>query len=32
MRGFEADQLFSVKIGPSDALVDILWEHQRSEA
>jgi hypothetical protein len=31
MKGFEADLLFSVKIGPSDALVYILWEHQRSE-
>jgi predicted transposase/invertase (TIGR01784 family) len=31
MWGFEADLLFSVKIGPSDALVYILWEHQRSE-
>jgi hypothetical protein len=31
MQEFEADLLFSVKIGPSDALVYILWEHQRSE-
>jgi predicted transposase/invertase (TIGR01784 family) len=31
MKEFEADLLFSVKIGPSDALVYILWEHQRSE-
>ena len=32
MKGFEADLLFSVKVGPSDALVYILWEHQHSEA
>ena len=31
MKEFEADLLFSVKIGPSDALVYILWEHQHSE-
>ena len=31
MKEFEADLLFLVKIGPSNALVYILWEHQRSE-
>jgi hypothetical protein len=31
MHGFEADLLFSVKTGPSEALVYILWEHQHSE-
>jgi predicted transposase YdaD len=32
MAGSEADLLFSAKIGGSDALFYILWEHQRSEA
>jgi predicted transposase YdaD len=32
MAGSEADLLFSSKIGGSDALFYILWEHQRSEA
>ena len=32
MKGSEADLLFSAKIGTSDALFYILWEHQRSEA
>jgi predicted transposase/invertase (TIGR01784 family) len=32
MKGSEADLLFSVKIGDADALLYILWEHQRSEA
>jgi hypothetical protein len=31
MHGFEADLLFSVKTGPSEALVYILWEHQHRE-
>jgi hypothetical protein len=32
MSGLEADLLFSAKIGGSDAMFYILWEHQRSEA
>ncbi len=32
MKGSEADLLFSARIGGSDALFYILWEHQRSEA
>jgi predicted transposase YdaD len=32
MKGSEADLLFSAKIGGSNALFYILWEHQRSEA
>ena len=32
MAGSEADLLFSARIGGSDALFYILWEHQRSEA
>jgi predicted transposase YdaD len=32
MAGSEADLLFSAKIGGSDALFYILWEHQHSEA
>jgi predicted transposase YdaD len=32
MAGSEANLLFSAKIGGSDALFYILWEHQRSEA
>ena len=31
MKGSEADLLFSARIGGSDALFYILWEHQRSE-
>ena len=32
MAGSEADLLFSAKIGGSEALLYILWEHQRREA
>jgi len=32
MAGSEADLLFSARIGGSDALFYILWEHQRTEA
>ena len=32
MAGSEADLLFSAKIGGSDALLYLLWEHQHSEA
>jgi len=32
MAGSEADLLFSAKIGGSDALLYLLWEHQRTDA
>jgi predicted transposase YdaD len=32
MKGSEADLLFSAKLGGSDALLYLLWEHQRTEA
>ena len=32
MKGSEADLLFSAKIGGSDALLYLLWEHQRTNA
>ena len=32
MKGSEADLLFSAKIGGSDALLYLLWEHQRTDA
>ncbi len=31
MEGLEADLLFSAKVGGSDALIYVLWEHQRAE-